>query len=111
MIVALVKSYARLVENIKHADKRRAYLRRKTYSLCLAARKRSCLSAESKIFKSYAFQKSETGSDFFKNFTRYLLVCTRKVQFFKEIQSGSDVKRTDLVNIKTSDCDGKHFFF
>ena len=39
-VVALVKSYARLVKDIKHPDKRRTYLRGKTYSLRFAARKR-----------------------------------------------------------------------
>jgi hypothetical protein len=33
VIVALMKSYARFVENIEHSDKRGAYLRRKTYAL------------------------------------------------------------------------------
>ena len=41
-VIALMKSYTRLVKNIKNARERRAYLRGKPYSLCLAARKCAC---------------------------------------------------------------------
>ena len=41
VVVALVQSDARLIENVEHPHQPRADLRRETDALCLAARERS----------------------------------------------------------------------
>ena len=60
-VIALMQANTRLVEDIQHAHKRRAYLRGKAYALCLTARQSTCLTRERKVFKSDALQKSESG--------------------------------------------------
>ena len=59
IVVTLVKSDARLIKHVKHADKRRAYLGCKTYTLSLASRKRSGAPGERKISKSDAGKEAE----------------------------------------------------
>ena len=50
-VVALMQTDARLVKHVKHADKRRAYLRCESDALRLAARKRSRLARKIEIFE------------------------------------------------------------
>ena len=56
-VVALMKSYARLVEDVKNSDEGRTYLCRQTYALSLATRERRSGTHECQILQSDAFQK------------------------------------------------------
>ncbi len=57
LVVTLMKSYARLVENIQNADKRRADLSCKAYSLAFAAGKACRRAGKGQITESDAAQK------------------------------------------------------
>ena len=57
VIVTLMKSYTRLVKNIQHSHKSRAYLSCKTYSLCLTARQGPCRTCNDKIIKTYVIAR------------------------------------------------------
>ena len=65
VVVALMKSYARLVEYIQNARESRAYLRCKAYSLRLAARESACRARKREVAESDVNQKSETRVYFF----------------------------------------------
>ena len=58
-VISLMKTYTGLVENIKHADERRAYLCGKANALCLAARKCPRASGEREISKTDAGKKAK----------------------------------------------------
>src|SRR5438128_2635793 len=64
VVVALVQSDARLVEDVKHADKRRADLRGEADTLRLAAAQRAALAVEREIAEADVFQKAEPRADF-----------------------------------------------
>ena len=59
LVVALMKSYARLVENIQNSDKRRADLSCKAYSLAFAAGEACRRAGKSQITEADAAQKCQ----------------------------------------------------
>ena len=60
IVVALVQTNTRLVENIQHTHERRADLRRQTNPLGFAAGKRSCRTGEGQILQPHALQKAQS---------------------------------------------------
>ena len=67
---------ARLVQNIKHADERRADLRGEPDALRLAAAQRAALAVEREITEADVFQKAEPRADFLDDFGGDLLLET-----------------------------------
>ena len=53
LVVALMKSYRRLVENVEHVNQLRAYLCCQTYALALAARQTGRLTVERQVVEPY----------------------------------------------------------
>ena len=74
VIVALMQADARLVQNVKHADERRADLRREPDALRLAAGQRSAFAVKREITEADIFQKAEPRADFFDDFGRNFLL-------------------------------------
>ena len=62
VVVALVQSDARLVEDVEHAHERGAYLRREPDALALAARERRRRARERQVLQPHAREEAETGA-------------------------------------------------
>ena len=60
IVITLVQTDGRLVQNIKHAHKRRTDLRCKADTLRLAARERCRLARERKIIKTYGIEERKS---------------------------------------------------
>lgn len=69
-----MKTYARLVENVKHARESASYLRGKPYPLSFAARKSGRLTPEGKITQTYVDEEGKAGADFPKDLFGNLLL-------------------------------------
>ncbi len=110
-IVALVKSYARLVEDIQNARKRAAYLGGKPYALAFAARKGRRAAGKGQIAQSYVAQKVKTVVYFLYNAVRDKVVgLAEKAEIGK---FGDIVYRevADLHYVLTADSDRQSFLF
>ena len=59
---------ARFVQNVQHADQRRANLRGQPDALGLAAAQRAALAIQREIAEADIFQKAEPGADFLDDF-------------------------------------------
>ena len=102
-VVALMQTYARLIEYIQHADKRGAYLRCKAYALRFAARERSRFAPEREIIKSHTAQKTEARAYLLEYFLCYERLCIGELQIFKEIKYRVYIHRAELVDILPAD--------
>src|SRR5258708_3360996 len=67
LIVALMKSDRRLVEDVEHADEARADLRGETDALALAAGEAARRAIECKVFESYVGEKIQPLANFLQN--------------------------------------------
>ena len=101
IVVTLVEADWRLIENIQHADKRRAYLGCKPYSLAFTARECACWAGESQILKSYALQKSESCINLLDNSladNRFLFGKLKTTEEFKCIWHGKVGKLGNILS-------------
>ena len=67
VIIALVQTDTRFVENVQHADQPRANLRCQPYSLRFAAGKRTGRPRQCQIIQPHVNQKTEPRMQFFHN--------------------------------------------
>ena len=80
VVVALVQADARLVQNIEHADERRADLRGEPDALRLAAAQRAALAIQREITKADVFQKAQPRADFLDDFGGDFLLKFRQLE-------------------------------
>ena len=62
-VISLVQADARLIEDVKHACKRRAYLSRKSDSLRFTTRKSTRSSGKVEVIETYADKEVESSLD------------------------------------------------
>ena len=74
LIVALMQSDRRLVENVEHADQARSDLRRQPDTLALAARKARRDAVESQVVQPDVGQESQPLADFLQDESSDLLL-------------------------------------
>ena len=86
MIVALVQSDARFVENVKHADKSRADLRGQPNPLRFAAGERVALPVQREVRQADVFEEGQPGADFLDDFTGHMLFKLGEFQRSEEVQ-------------------------
>lgn len=60
VVIPLMKSDRRLVEDIEHPGERASDLCCKTYTLCFTARERAALARKREIIESHGYEESET---------------------------------------------------
>ena len=108
IIVALMESYARLVEDVEHAHESRADLRRQPYALRLAARERPCRTRERQIVKPDVQEEAETRVDLLQDLRGDLLLALRERKLGEEFIAFSNRQRRDLGDVLAADLDGKH---
>src|SRR5436309_2404479 len=73
IIVALMQTDARLVENVQHAYERSPDLRRQPDTLRLTAAERAALAVQGQIAKADVLEKAEPGSNLFDDLKRNFL--------------------------------------
>ena len=111
IVIALMKSYARLVKNIQHSHKRRAYLSSKSYALALPSGKRTCRTRQRKIIKTDILKKAQTAFNFFQNQRRNHLLAVGQNQSVDKIKFLCHRQLCKLVDIKSAHRNGKRLFF
>src|SRR5476649_2265563 len=79
LIITRMQPDARFVQNVKHPAKLRPDLRRKPYTLALAARKRSGWTAKGKVAETDGIEKIEAVADLLEHETRDLFVTRAEV--------------------------------
>ena len=78
IVVALMKSDARLIEDVEHAHESRTDLRRQPYALRLAARERPRRTRERQIIKPDVQEEAETRVDLLQDLCGDLRLALRK---------------------------------
>ena len=111
VVVALVQTDGRLVQNIQHAHERRTDLRRQTDALALAARQRTRSTRQGQVFQTDRLQKSQTVQDFLDDTITDLVLHLGQFQIMHEIQCLGDRQFTVLGDVQTAHCDRKNLFF
>ena len=69
-----MKTDARLVEDVKHVDELRTYLRGESYALALAAGERRRLPVQGKVVETYFKHEVDARDDFLYYLCRYFLL-------------------------------------
>ena len=103
LIIALMKTDARFVENIQNAHKGRTYLRCKPYSLRFASRQRCRRTRKGKIAETDVLQKHKSRFYFLYDLRRDLRVFFRKFKIRNIFISLCYRKRTEFKHIEVSD--------
>ena len=107
VVVALVQSDGRLVENVEHAHQARADLRRQTDSLALAAGERCRRARERQIPESDGLQKFEPRPDLAQNLFRNNGHVACQSQVIHEFQLFRDRHRAEIHNAHPTDRHGE----
>ena len=111
LVIALMQSDGRLVENVKNAGKAGADLSCKPDTLGFSAGKRCSLPLKRKIFKAYVFQKQKPVIYFFQNLRGDFLFGFRKLKILKERDGIFYRKLAERMDVFSADGNGKSFFF
>ena len=107
VVVALVETYARLIENVQDSHERRAYLRSKADTLALTAGESSRGTREREVLKTYADKKAEA----FLYLLDYAFAdesfVLRELYLLEECKSIADRKVRKIADILLADSNGK----
>ena len=104
-IIPLMKSDARLVEDVHYPRECRADLGRKADPLCLASREGTCLAGKREVFKTDAVEKVEARADLFEYLVRDNGVASLKRKLGVKAREIRDRHTTDLIDILAADLD------
>ena len=80
-------------------------MRSQADSLAFAAGQRAGRTGQGEIFQSHAFQKAQTGTDFFQDGGGDSGIAAGKLQMLEEIQRIGNRQITQLGDIQTAHCD------
>ena len=108
VVVALVQADARLVEDVEHADERRADLRRQPDALRLAARERPRAAREVEVFEADADEKAEACADLLDNLGGNLPVLVVQLQLRDEVEHFVDRHEAELIDVLAAHRDRQH---
>ena len=108
VIVALVQTDGRFIEDIKHAHQRGTDLGCQSDALCLAAGQRSRTARKGQIVKTDIDEKAETRADFLENFRGDLRFCFGQMQTVDKGKRFGDGLTAELVDVFSADGDCKH---
>ena len=86
LVIALVQTDRRLVQNIEHAHKAGTDLRRQTDALSFAARKRGRSAIERQIIQAHVHQEAQALHDLFHDTAADELLALRQLQLLKELE-------------------------
>ena len=86
LVITLMKTDRRLVQNIEHAHETRADLRCQSNTLCLATGKRRRGTVEGQIVKSDIDQKAQALQDFLNDAPADKLLALGKLQTLKKLE-------------------------
>ena len=109
VVVALMETDGRLVENVEHAHQAAADLRGKTDALRLAAGERRARAGKRQIFKPHRAQKAQSRLDLLQNALtdKPLLRCQRGLQLLHEVKRRNHGFFRIVRNAAAADRDGK----
>ena len=111
IIIPLMQSDTRLIQNITYTDKPRSDLCRQTDTLCFPTGQRCSRSGKRQIFQSYIHQKSYSCTDFLQDPFPDQFLLFRQLQLTEKIMQCFDRHRSNFINIFICDRHSKRFFF
>ena len=109
VVVALVQSDGRLVEDIEHAHQARADLRRHPDALGFAARERRARARERQVFESYRAQEAEAVFDLLQNALADAHLLLGQRQLIHKVERVDDGFFAVVADTKSADRDGEGF--
>ena len=108
VVVALVQTDGRLVQDIQHAHERRADLRRQTDALALAAGQRARRARQGQVFQADRLQKAQPVLDLLDHAVADLVLHLGQAQGLQKLHRLDDRLFRKLCNIQPADRDRKH---
>ena len=107
LVVALVKTDARLVKNVHDAGKRASNLGGQTNSLRLAAAQSARASVQRKVFQADVLQKIQARANFFYDLRGYLQFSRRKFYLVKKIDCFQNAQGAKVDDVLAADGDAQ----
>ena len=108
VVVALVQTDGRLVQNIQHAHERRADLRREPDTLALAAGQRARRARQGQVFQTDRLQKAQPVLDLLDHAVADFMLHLGQAQGLQEFHRLDDRLLRKLRNVQPADRDRKH---
>ena len=108
LVVALVKTNRRLVQNIENAHEARTDLRSQANALRLTAGKRRRSTIERQIIKADINQKTQAFQDFLDDTTADELLTLGELKVLKKLERLAARQATNLINGLAAHGDGEH---
>lgn len=109
VVVALVQSDRRLVEDIEDAHQARADLRRETDALRLAAGERRARARERQVFQTHRAQEAEAVFDLLQNALADAHLLLGQRQLIHKVERVDDGFFAVVADAKSADRDGEGF--
>ena len=105
VVIALVQTDTRLVQNIQHAGQIRADLGRQTNALAFAARQRTCRARQGEILQPDTLQKAESGADLFDDAVadQMLALAHGRLKSVEKLQRFGDGFVGELLDVQPAD--------
>ena len=108
VVVALVQTDGRLVQNIQHAHERRADLRREPDTLALAAGQRARRARQGQVFQADRLQEAQPVLDLLDHAVADFMLHLGQAQGLQEFHRLDDRLLRKLRNVQPADRDRKH---
>ena len=109
VVVALMQPDRRFVQDVEHADERRADLRRQTDALRFAARERRRRTREIQIAEADVGQEAQPRADLFEDLVRDLRFALGWLEVAEELLGALDRHLRDVVDVLAADRDRQRF--
>ena len=111
VVVALMQSYARLVEDVEHAHEPASYLRRQPDALRLSARQRTGRPAQRQIAQADVSQKVEARIDLFEDLIGDDRLALAELQLFEKLYQFDYREIAEFPDVLAADKHGERLGF
>ena len=108
VVVPLVKTDRRLVQDVEHAHELGADLRRQPQPLCFPSRQRRRGAVELQVTDADVVEKHQAFADLLHDARADELLGLRELELVEEFERTGDRHLRELVNVSVADRDGEH---